>query len=87
MTDEDDVTRISEYFKKYDLEEFLVRMLMELGKQAPHDPLEFMHQYAIDYLNQPSFCKINFKSHVAGIFFRIKFILLESMVKILRLFA
>ena len=48
MTDEDDVTRISEYFKKYDLEEFLVRMLMELGKQAPHDPLEFMHQYAID---------------------------------------
>lgn len=47
MTDEDDVTRISEYFKKYDLEEFLVRMLMELGKQAPQDPLEFMHQYAI----------------------------------------
>ena len=45
MTEEEDVTRITEYFKKYDLEEFLVRMLMELGKQAPQDPLEFMHQY------------------------------------------
>lgn len=50
MTDEDDVTRISEYFKKYDLEEFLVRMLMELGKQAPQDPLEFMHQHIDKYL-------------------------------------
>ena len=35
------------YFKEHDLEEFLVKMLMELGKVAPADPLDFMHVYFI----------------------------------------
>lgn len=41
----EEVKRIRAYFEENNLEEFLVTMLVDLGMQAPSDPIAFMKQY------------------------------------------